>query len=58
MTSIGQQIIEEIVKQGMVTVAHPDPDVSHVFVWSSGAAEQLEALINDKIFCNPDAQRT
>lgn len=45
MTTIGHLIIEEIVKQGMFKVAHPDPEEAHVFVWSSGAAEQLEALV-------------
>lgn len=43
--SIGHEIIDEIVRQGMFTVSYPDPDAPHVFVWSSGAAEQLEALI-------------
>lgn len=45
MDSIGHQIIGEIIKQGMFNVAHPDPDTAHVFVWSSGAAEQLEAVV-------------
>lgn len=45
MTSIGQQIIDEIIKQGMFAVNYPDPDAAHVFVWSSGAAEQLDALV-------------
>lgn len=43
--SIGHKIIEEIIKQRMFTISHPDPDNAHVFVWSSGAAEQLEALV-------------
>ncbi len=49
---IGQQIIDEIIKQGMFAVKHPDPDTAHVFVWSSGAAEQLEALIEDRLRYN------
>jgi hypothetical protein len=49
MDSIGQEIIGEIVKQGMFVVSHPDPDEAHVFVWSSGAAEQLDALVDRKI---------
>lgn len=43
--SIGETIINEIVKQGMFTVSYPDPDESHVFVWSSGSVEQLEAVV-------------
>lgn len=43
--SIGDQILDEITKQAMFRVAHPDPDVAHVFVWSSGAAEQLDAVV-------------
>jgi hypothetical protein len=43
--SIGEKIIDEIGKQRMFRVAEPDPDASHLFVWSSSAAEQLEALI-------------
>lgn len=42
---IGQRIIEEIVKQGMVQIAHPDPAESHVLVWKENAADQLSALI-------------
>lgn len=30
----------------MITVAHPDPDEAHVFVWNSNAEEQLSALID------------
>jgi len=44
---IGHKIIAEIVKQGMFAVNHPDPDMAHVFVWSSGAPEQLHALVSD-----------
>lgn len=43
--SIGHIIIEEIIKQGMFHVAHPDPEEDHVFVWNANAAEQLEALV-------------
>jgi hypothetical protein len=45
MNDIGYKIISEIIKQGMLVVNYPDPEVAHVFVWSSGAAEQLEALV-------------
>lgn len=44
---IGHKIIDEIIKQGMFCVNYPDPDAAHVFVWSSGAAEQLHALVMD-----------
>jgi len=46
MKSIGQQIIDEIIKQSMFAVNYPDPKTPHVFVWSSGAAEQLDALVD------------
>jgi len=46
---IGEKIVNEIIKQGMFTVSHPDPDEPHVFVWSSGAAEQLEALVKTEL---------
>lgn len=49
MTSIGQLIIDEIIKQRMFAVNHPDPDAAHVFVWSSGAAEQLDALVERRM---------
>lgn len=42
---IGTKIIDEIIKQGMFCVNYPDPEAAHVFVWSSGAAEQLHALV-------------
>lgn len=45
MTSIAQKVLDEIIRQRMVTIAHPDPQVSHVFVWAPNAAEQLEAVI-------------
>lgn len=32
----------------MLVVNHPDPENAHVFVWSSGAAEQIEAVIDQK----------
>lgn len=44
--NIGEQIINEIVKQGMVQIAHPDPNESHVLVWKANAADQLSALIS------------
>lgn len=45
--SIGEQIITEIVKQGMVQVSYPKEDAENtaVFVWRQNAAEQLDALV-------------
>lgn len=44
---IGTKIIDEIASQGMFRVNYPDPEDPHVFVWSSGAGEQLHALVCD-----------
>lgn len=64
--SIGERILSEIIKQRMFVIAEPDPEVGHVFVWSSGSAEQLEALVNEAYlervgaigpFENPDSQK-
>lgn len=46
-TPLGEAIINEIVKQGMVQVAHPPipKDESIVFVWSANSADQLEATV-------------
>lgn len=43
--NIGSRIIEEIIKQGMVQVAEPDPGKDHLFVWKANAADQLDALV-------------
>lgn len=45
--SIGQEILEEIIKQGMVRVAHPEINEPIVFVWNANAAEQIEAVVRD-----------
>lgn len=44
MRSIGQQIIDEIIEQRLF---HADPD--GVVRWSSGAAEQLDAIIERRM---------
>lgn len=48
--SIGEQIIAEIVKQGMVQVVYPREDAetesASVWVWKANAAEQLDALVS------------
>lgn len=43
--SIGEKIIDEIIKQGMVK---PDPQEPTVLVWSSNAEEQISALVSDR----------
>lgn len=57
MESIGEKIIDAIIKQGMFRVAHPDPGETHIFVWSSSAAEQLEALVADHIRSQSSMER-
>lgn len=64
MESIGQQILDEIIYQGMVRVSHPDPKEDHVFSWNGNAVDQLDAVVRDYmlpiLFClqvlidNPD----
>jgi len=53
-STLGQKIIDAIIAQGMFTVALPDPDESHLFVWSANAAEQLEAVVYQHIKKQPD----
>ena len=43
--SIGDKIIDEIIKQQMFKIAEPDPNQDHIFVWASNAEEQLTAVI-------------
>lgn len=45
VTKIGEHLINAIACGRFVTISYPDPDVAHVFVWSSGAGEQLDALV-------------
>ena len=47
LDGLGQLLIAEIIKQGMFTVRHPDPDEAHVFVWAGNADEQLECVVAD-----------
>lgn len=44
--NIGQQIIDEIIKQGMVRTDDAAPSV---LIWSANAAEQLEAVIETEM---------
>ncbi len=44
---LGDAVIGEIAKQGMIQVSHPDPAAVHVFVWAHNAAEQLECFVRD-----------
>ena len=43
LKGLGEQIINE--SAGLFSVNYPDPEESHIFVWSSGASEQLEAVV-------------
>ncbi len=47
--NIGEQIINEIVKQGMVQIAHPDPNEPHVLVWQANAADQIAGLVMNAV---------
>lgn len=46
-TEIGERIINEIIRQGMVNVSAPDPEVQHVITWNGNAIEQLTALVEN-----------
>lgn len=45
MDGLGEKLVSEIVKQGMIVVNYPDPDVSHLFVWAGNCGEQLEGVV-------------
>lgn len=55
--SIGQTIIEEIARQKMFRVSHPDPSENHVFVWNGNAEEQLSALVDQHFAQKLDEMR-
>lgn len=42
MNPIGEELIDEIIKQDMV---RPDAQCPNLLVWSANAAEQLEAVV-------------
>ena len=54
LSGLGDALIGEIIKQGMFAVRYPDPDASHLFVWSSNASEQLECVVAD--FLKPNVE--
>jgi hypothetical protein len=54
LNGLGQKLIAEICKQGMLSVRHPDPDESHIFVWAANADEQLECVVSE--FLSPNAE--
>ena len=54
LEGLGELIIAEVIKQGMVSVRHPDPDEAHLFIWSGNANEQLECVVAE--FLTPDAE--
>ena len=47
LNGLGEKIISEIIKQGMIAVNFPDPDESHLFVWAGNSGEQLEGVVAD-----------
>ena len=47
--TLGEKVINEIIQQGMIQVAHPDPSEPHVFAWSANSAEQIEAVVLNHI---------
>lgn len=51
MNNLGEKIIEEIGKQGMFATHDVDGPVERalIYVWSSGAAEQLEAVVAEHV---------
>jgi hypothetical protein len=49
-TGIGQIILEEIIKQGMIKLSYPEVNDPCVFVWNANSEEQLEAIVDRNIF--------
>ena len=52
LKSIGERIVDEIIKQGMVKpLPHPDlGDIGPVvFVWAANSTEQLSALVENEL---------
>ena len=47
LDGLGQRIIGEIIDQGMTTISYPDPEATHVIVWTGNADEQLECVVAD-----------
>jgi hypothetical protein len=46
MTTIGEKILNEIIKQGMVS---PHPDTPNLLIWSANCAEQLDAVVANSL---------
>lgn len=46
MKSIGEEILDEIIKQGMVRA---DDECPNVLIWAANAHEQLEAVVQREI---------
>jgi hypothetical protein len=55
MKSLGDQIIEQIIKGGLMS-AQCAEDQNHpcIIVWSSGAAEQIEAIVMNLLQAKPE----
>lgn len=48
--NISEKILDEVIKQSMIKVAHPDPEETHVFVWNSNVHDQLNAAVIEEIY--------
>ena len=46
-TCLGEAVLYEIIKQAMISLAHPKVDCDCVFVWNANAVDQIEATIAD-----------
>lgn len=54
--SLGQRILEEIIRQGMVRVVPREPGQDgDILVWSANVEEQLEAVVQNHM-ASPDQQ--
>lgn len=46
-TCLGEVVLFEIIKQGMIRLEHPKVKEDCVFVWNGNAVDQIEATISD-----------
>jgi len=44
-TCLGEAVLYEIIKQGMIRLEHPKVDQDCVFVWNANSIDQIEAVI-------------
>jgi hypothetical protein len=51
MKTLGQHIIDEVIKGNLFTAVCAESDQHNcIIVWSSGAAEQLEAIVEQFVW--------